>query len=178
MESALIGLVGVLIGALLSEHFRRRNRVEVYSHKIFERRLEVYEGLMALVQQAYTIAVDVMENSKRTPEERHTLIAEAVHLVADYTDNNALFIDGYVGSHATAMFMGAEDVQSISDDVERNVAISEFQSMYKSAKQMILEESGVHEINKHFKLVSRSNPESPIINRIKWLEKNNDPTRR
>ena len=33
MESALIGSVEVLIGILITEYFRKRNRIENYSHK-------------------------------------------------------------------------------------------------------------------------------------------------
>lgn len=172
MESALIGLLGVVIGALLGEYFRRRNRVEAYSQKIFERRLEVYEGLMKRVQQSYEIASEVLERPELTSEERHALVSAAVHAVAEYTDDNALFIDEYVCVHTVAMTMGVEDISSIEDPLEREAATSRFREEYKTAKQMILEESGIHQINKHFKLVSRANPESPIIQRLKELKKN------
>jgi hypothetical protein len=171
MEAALIGLVGVLIGAFLGEYFRRRNRIEVYSQKIFERRLEVYEKFIQLLQHAYTIANRVMDDEALTADERHELISHAILPIAKYCDENVLYIDGYVGAHVAAIFMGAEDVQSISDDTERESAKSDFRSNYKSAKEMILKESGVQEINKHFRLVSRSEPDSPIIRRIKELER-------
>lgn len=172
MEAALIGLVGVLIGALIGEYFRRRNLVDAYAQKIFERRLEVYEGLMKLVQHAYTVASEVLETPKLTAKQRLDAISGAIHPIAQYTDENALFIDSYVAAHATAMVMGVEDIPSIADEHERKKAIAEFRSMYKAAKKMILEESGIAQINRHLKLVSRSNPDSPIISRIKELERN------
>ena len=170
MDSALIGLLGVLIGLLIGEYFRRKNRVEIYSHKIFERRLEVYEEFMQLIQEAYSIANEVMGNPMLTAEQRHQLISQAISPIAAYADSHTLYIDGYVGAHATAMFMGAEDIQAICDTAKREAEIKEFRSLYVTAKEMILEESGIKEINKHFKLVSGSNPKSPIINRIKELE--------
>src|SRR2546423_653818 len=43
--TSLIGLIGVLIGLFINEYFRRRNRVELYSKEIFQKRLSVYEKL-------------------------------------------------------------------------------------------------------------------------------------
>lgn len=171
MQSALIALAGVLLGALLGEYFRRRNRIEIYSQKIFERRLEVYEGLMALVQDAYTTASHVIENNQLSQDERQALISSAIHSIADYTDANTLFVDSYVSAHATAMVMGVEDIPDISDKVERASEIARFRSDYVLAKKMILEESGIQQINEHFKLVSQSKPNSPVIRRIKELER-------
>lgn len=172
MEPALIGLIGVLIGALLAEHFRRRNLIDAYSQKIFERRLEIYEGLMALVQNAYTVASGVIENVNLTPEERHEAISEAILAIAGYTDENALYIDTHVAANSIAMAMGVEDIQDIEGDTEREAEIAVFRMNYKAAKQMILEESGIHQINQHLKLISKSKPNSPVIQRIKELEKN------
>jgi hypothetical protein len=170
MEPALIGLIEVLAGALLAEYFRRRNRVDAYAQKSFERRLEVYEGLMKRVQHAYTVANDVLDDAKLTPKQRLGAVSEAIHLIAEYTDDNALFIDSYVAAHATAMTMGVEDIPAIDDGKERNEAIARFRAMYKAAKQMILDESGIAQINRHLKIVSRSKPDSPAIRRIKKLE--------
>jgi hypothetical protein len=70
--------------------------------------------------------------------------------------------------------MGSEDVQSISDPVEQAAAVAEFRASYKSTRQMLVKESGVHEVNKHFRLISHSQPDSPIIGRIKELERDHE----
>jgi hypothetical protein len=98
MEAALVGLAGVLLGAFLGEYFRRRNRIEIYSQKVFERRLEVYEELMKLVQAAYKAADEVMTNSELTEGERHSLMSATILPIAEYADHNALYIDSYVGA--------------------------------------------------------------------------------
>ncbi len=171
MEAALIGLVGVLIGALLSQVFHRQNRVETYSHKVFERRLEVYESLMALLQSGYEIASEVMENEQLSNEERHALISEAIMPISTFVDEHGLYIDKYVAAHMTSAFMGAEDVLIAADEKERKELVSAIRSSYKTAKEIVLTESGAEEINKHFRSISRSKPTSPIIERIKHLEK-------
>lgn len=171
MEAALIGLVGVLIGALLPQAFHRHNRVETYSRKVFERRLEVYEYLMALLQSGYEIASEVMENEKLSNEERYTLISSAIIPIATYTDEHGLYIDKYVAAHMTSAFMGAEDVLAEVDKKKRETLADAVRSSYKTAKEIVLTESGVEEINKHFRSISRSKPTSPVIERIKELEK-------
>lgn len=70
MESALIALAGVLIGILCNEHFRRRNRIEFYSQKIFDKRLSVYENLFVMLQDGYEIVCDVMEDEDLSEYER------------------------------------------------------------------------------------------------------------
>ncbi|UXH79994.1 hypothetical protein [Roseateles amylovorans] len=171
MDTALIGLVGVLIGALLAEHFRRRNLIDAYSQKIFERRLEIYEGLMALVQSGHAVASDVMSSESLTKEERHAAISEAILAIAEYTDENALYIDSEVAANSVAMLMGAEGIQDIEDETERAAEIAVLHRSYKTAKHIILEESGIRQINKHLKIVSKSKPDSPVIRRIRELER-------
>jgi hypothetical protein len=51
MEEALIGLLGVLVGLFVNEHFRKTNRIENYSSTVFEKRLKIYEELMAIVDK-------------------------------------------------------------------------------------------------------------------------------
>lgn len=46
METALVGFVGLLIGMFITEHFRKRSKIEQFSRPIFEKRLSVYEKLM------------------------------------------------------------------------------------------------------------------------------------
>ncbi|MGL6495475.1 hypothetical protein ACSZNT_11130 [Aeromonas veronii] len=171
MEAALIGLVGVLVGALLSQVFHRQNRVETYSHKVFERRLEVYESLMTLLQSGYEIANEVMENELLSTEERHALISQAIMPIASFVDKHGLYIDNYVAAHMTSTFMGAEDVLAETDETERKKLKSIIRLSYKTAKEIVLTESGAEEINKHFRCISRSKPTSPVIERVKCLEK-------
>jgi len=63
MESAIVGCLGLLLGVVLGEFFRRRRRIEVYAQKVFEKRLEIHEELHALMRAAYVVAVEVMERT-------------------------------------------------------------------------------------------------------------------
>jgi hypothetical protein len=171
METALVGLLGLLVGALLAEYFRRNNRIEAYSQKIFERRLEIYEELMKRVQEAYSVGCEILGGPKLTKAQRHAAISTAIHNIAGYVDENALYVDKYIAADCTAMLMGVEEIPDIADGTEREEAIHHFRKHYGAAKQNILEESGIRQINEHFKLVSRPRVDSPLISRIKELEK-------
>lgn len=172
MEKALVALVGVLIGILLNEHFRKKSRIETYSQRIFDKRLEVYEGLMVLIQESYNVANEVIENSELSKEDRHAIISGTIAPIAKYTDDNALYLDSYIGAQATALLMGVEDIQDIEDSLEKEAEISRFRADYKATKEIIIADSGVAEVNKHFKAISKSNPNTPIIEYIKKQEKN------
>jgi len=126
---------------------------------------------MALLQSGYGIACEVMENDKLSREERHELISEAIMPIASFVDKHGLYIDKYVAAHMTSAFMGAEDVLDEPDKNERESLVNVIRSSYKTAKEIVLAESGAEEINKHFRSISRSKPTSPVIDRIKYLEK-------
>ena len=120
--TSLIGLFGVVAGVALNEVIRRSRRVETFTPKIFEKRLAKYEELMALLQAGYEVASDVMENPEHSVEDRHDLISGAVLSMARFTDQEELYIDAELAAHCVAVFMGAEDVMSIEDGVERETA--------------------------------------------------------
>jgi hypothetical protein len=65
--------------------------------------------------------------------------------------------------------MGAEDVLSIPDPQQRELAEQEVRNMYVEAKRMIREESGVREIEKLFRRIHKPRLASPVIDRIRYL---------
>jgi len=170
MWTALIGIFGVLLGAGLNELLRRNRRIEAYTMRVFDKRLEKYEELMALLQAALEVASDVMENPEYTPEQRHELISDAILQIAQFTDDNELYIDPELASHCVATFMDAEDIPSIKDAREREERRKAMRDMYVNAKRMIREDSGIAEIDKLFKTMTKPRLSSPIIERIRYLK--------
>jgi hypothetical protein len=170
MWTALIGIFGVLLGAGLNELLRRNRRIESYTGRIFDKRLEKYEELMALLQTASEIATDVMENTEYTPEQRHELISAVILPIAQFTDDNELYIDPDLAPHCVATFMGAEDVLDHKDPKEREARRQDIRDMYANARRMIREDSGIAEIDKLFKKITKPRLSSPIIERIRYLK--------
>lgn len=163
MEQALIGFVGLLMGMLLNEYFRRRNRVEVYSSKVFEKRLEVYEGLMATIRKAEAEINEVLDNESIPPTERHERAFEAGLRVAEYTDQHSLYLNDEIAVHCVAAFVGVGDILDMSKGKECEKHIGSFRGMIGDAKNMIRAESGMSAIDQTFRTVTKAKHSSPII---------------
>lgn len=178
MWTALIGIFGVLLGAILNELLRRNRRIEAYTVRVFDKRLDKYEELMAHLQAASEIATDVMENPEYTQEQRHELISAAIWPIAQFTSDNELYIDPELALHCFATFMGAEDIQSLKDPQEQEERSQEIRDMYVNAKRMIREDSGIAEIDKLFKTMTKPRLSSPIIERMRYLKAHPEEIRR
>lgn len=176
--TAIIAVFGVILGAGLNELLRRNRRIEAYASPVFEKRLQKYEELMALLHDASSVAHDVMQNPEYTPEQRHALISAAILPIAEFTDNNELYIEPDLGAYCTATFMGAEDIQEIQDPHERDKQAQNIRNMYMDAKRMIREDSGISEIEKLFKGMTKPKLSSPIIQRIRYLREHPEEIQR
>lgn len=163
MEKALIGLIGVLIGIILNEMIRRRNRIENYAVNLFERRLEIYEGLYERVSSCSAVASDVIENSEYTEEMRRDIVSESIHSIAGYCDKYDMYINEELAVHCTPLLMGVEDIYSIENDDEKKDAIKRFNEDLRNAKKMIRKEAGIEDIERLFSSITRPKHSSPII---------------
>lgn len=175
--TGVIGIGGVLVGLIANELLRRTRRIEAYTARVFDVRLAKYEELMGLLHAASEVASDVMENSDYSAEERHGLISAAIFLIAEFSDKNELYIDSDLAAHCVATFMGAEDIRDIENVDEQNEAKDVIRDMYKLARQMIREASGVAEIDKLFKKITKPNLSGPIIERIRYLREHPEEVR-
>lgn len=171
MESALIGLVGLLIGIVLNEYLRRRHRIEQYSVRIFDKRLEIYEGLMSKVSEASSLMDDIIENSELNDEERRAIAFEAGLNVMEYTDKNDMYLNNEIVLHCGGPFIGALDIFDMSKGEEKSNQIKEFKKGIKITCDMIKKESGIEELNKLFKSITKARHGSPIIDYYRLLKK-------
>lgn len=167
--SGIFGICGVLVGVFGNELLRQKRRIESYSTHVFEIRLTKYEELTALMLAAYHIASEVMDNCQYSIDERHALISSAIFPIAEFTDKNDLYLNSDISAHCIATFMGAEDVCGIQDANEKERAKQDIRNMYKSARQMIREDSGVAEIEKLFQKITKPKLSGPVIERIRYL---------
>lgn len=166
----IAGILGVIVGALLNETIRRRNRRELYAPKIFEKRLAAYEALLAAIQQGSHIATNVMDNDDLSKEQRHDLISAAVHEVADVTETHKLYLDEELTVHCMALFMGVEEIHDAAE-ADRQAMRDHYYGMRKEAIRMITEDSGVSEINRLFKSVNKPKIRGELIEYFRDLKK-------
>lgn len=163
METALIGLLGVLVGVLLNELLRRNNRIEGYATRVFDKRLEVYEGLYERVSASADVATDVVENPDYSSEQRHALVSAAIHEVAGWCDRHDMYINEELTVHCVPLLMGIEEVHDIDDNNEKQERMSRFRDDLRIAKKMIRKEAGIADIERLFASITKPKRSSPII---------------
>ncbi len=173
----LIGMLGVVIGTVLNEYLRRGRRVEEYSADIFKKRLETYETLMSLIHDGSGLATDAIEDPNLSPEERHELVSTAIGPIAQFVDRNALYIDEELGAHCVALFMGTEDIHDASE-TEKQQLLEDYYKMRQETYRMISEDSGLAQLNKLFRSINRPKITSPVIERIRYLRRERQKTKK
>jgi hypothetical protein len=177
METALIGFFGIVFGILLNEYFRRKNRIEDYSSQLFEKRIKVYEGLMARIHNSSHVISDLFDDEETPEEIKIHLAFEEGLKVAGYADKYQLYLNEDISVHCGAAFVGVGDIFEIDDEEERKNRIDSFYTDIREAKLMIKKESGIEEINKLFQTMTKTNHKSPIIeyyHKLKDKQKNNN----
>jgi hypothetical protein len=171
MESALIGLLGVLIGILINENLRRYRRIEGYADSVFKRRLEIYEELYAKIEHACPVVSDVFENSEYSCEQRQAIVSELLFEIAEFTDAHSLYLSGDVKVHCCVMLVGIEDYADIADPVAREKQIALFWKQYREAKEMIRAASGFQQFDKLFGQITKPKYQSAIADYTRQRKK-------
>lgn len=163
METALVGLLGIVIGIFLNEIIRRRSRIESFAVQVFQRRLAVYEELYALVDRAQGFANKLFEDTDLDNKQRHAIWSAIVLEVAHFADANGLYLAEDVMLHCMMMLMGIEEIPELEDEKTRSAAKREFALNVKAAREMIAQESGMTEVNKLLRKIARPTHESDLV---------------
>lgn len=171
MIVALIGMIGLLLGILLGEYFRRSSRIELCSKEIFQKRLQIYEELYRKIGEATRIADDIIENPKYSKDERKELLSEVIFDLAEYTDENSLYINDDVAVHCIATWMGVENIYYIKDSKEKQKELEKFRNNCSKITSIIRKETGLERIEKLFRAVSKPKYRSDIINYYRDVKK-------
>ena len=161
--AALIALAGVILGIFINEFFRRKNRVELFSKEVFQKRLSVYEELYEKMNKSSSISTEVIENSIYTKDERHEIWSAVVMEVAEFTDSNELYLNENIVVHCLASLMGVEDIYYIENPEEKKERLENLGESLVNAKKMIKAETGLEVLDKLFGSISKAKHESDII---------------
>jgi hypothetical protein len=163
METALVGLLGVIVGVLINEILRRKSRIESYASRVFDKRLEIYEGLYERVAACSEIANNVTRNKDYSFEERLIAVSDGVHSIVEWCDIYNMYLNDEIVVHCCPLLMGMENVYDLEDETEKKIALERFYKNLRNAKEMIRKESGVEDINKLFSKITKAKHSSPII---------------
>jgi len=163
MQSALIALLSAILVVSVTEFFRRRSRIEHYAAPIFEKRLAIYGELFRRVQKASIVGERILGNPSLTHEQRRELVWEAVLEIADFCDEQAMYIREEIAVHCIALLMGVEDIAEHPDHSQRALRTDRFRNDVRLTRRIIREESGLSEIDALFRSITAKRPSSPII---------------
>jgi len=163
MQTALIAFLGVIVGALLTEYFRVKNRIELFSSKVFDKRLATYEELYKKLTDSLDIAKDVIENPNYTKEERTEIWNTFVLSIASYNDEHSLYLNEDISVHCLALFFDVDEIHYIKNPEKKKKEIDQFYKSIRDAKEMIRKETGLHELDKYFRTIIKFKPTSEII---------------
>jgi len=169
MTQALIGVLGVLVGIFVNELLRRNRRIEDYSAKIFEKRLQVYEELYSKLHECYDASDEALQGDY-TAEERHEIMASRVFPLLEFMDRNSLYLNDEITVHCGGMWMSVDEIPAIKDGEERAAQTKSFLRDFTDAKEMIEEESGLRQINKLFRSISKPKYSSRLIDHYRELQ--------
>ena len=163
---ALLGFAGLLIGVLGSEYFRRRSRIEGYSKEIFLKRLEVYEVLYEKLNDADDLASE-FEKEDIGENDVQNLVALTHALVLDtaqFGDRNGLYINEeiFVQCMGTLMLIPSEGTPEELQTF-RNEEAKSFRESSHATKQMIKEETGLGELERLFRGITRAKHDSEYL---------------
>ena len=167
MEGALIGLVGLLVGILINEYFRRNSRVEKYSSAVFEKRLKVYEGLMKEIQLASSTISQLLDDGNLSSKEKIDAAFQAGLKVAEYTDEHQFYLNEEITVHCGMVFVATSDIFDVSNS---EVALKDFRAGVKESYRLIRAESGIEELDGLFRKITKSSPSSRLIEGYKEIK--------
>ncbi|MFA4987570.1 MAG: hypothetical protein WC712_13390 [Candidatus Brocadiia bacterium] len=169
MESALIGILGVLLGILLNEAIRRNRRIEDFGMRVFDKRLKIYEELYSKINKAVEVANVVVEEVGHTKEQRHGMMSEVILDLAGFCDEHAMYLNDEIALHSTGSFVGAEDIFELKPAAKKH-ALERFREDVKLAKEMIRKESGIVDIERHFTSITQAKHSSRLIEYYRELK--------
>lgn len=156
MESGIIGLLGVILGIVITELLRRRRRVELLLSKAFEKRLNVYDELFGKLNECTLVAYDVMDNPEYSKDERSDLWSTVVLDVAQFCDAKKLYLNEDITIHCMMTMIGVEDIYYIEDKKHKEKEKAKFSREINEAKEMIKKETGLAELDNLFRSITKA----------------------
>lgn len=159
MLEFLIGIGGIVIGILFNELIRRMNRIEELNKQIFNKRMDEYIALHALMNKQYSLLGEMIESLEDySQDERNKMSSILIFPIAQFNDRS-FFISEELAVQTTSLFMGVEDVE-IKELSEYEKKIGQ---AFKNTMQMIKNESGVARVNEKYKRMFNYHHKSDIL---------------
>jgi len=162
--SIIIGPVGVIIGIIINEKFRQKEKKLIFSEKYLSRKVEINEQLYHFLREAQNDWADIIKNKNPTNKnDINDLYSYIVLKIANFIDENNLYVNNIISSHI--MFILAEfmDYPEMSEK-DKKAYIAETNLSWHKIFNAIREDLGFDRIDKELKDLS------PIEGELKSME--------
>lgn len=170
LSSSLIALTGVIIGILITEYYRRKNRESLYSKTIFSKKLEIYESLNEKMYNASELVAEIDENKELTKEEKERIWDETALDILAFTEKNDLYVNEDIAVHCMITLAGMKGIQDLSEE-DRKEQIIRFYDGIRAAKNLIREDTGLKRLDDFFNKINKPSLESNYIKAYKDIKK-------
>jgi len=174
---ALIGIVGVVIGIVLNEYYRRKDRETLFAEGIFKKKLNLYENLHNIMMEAYSVADEMLSDKKMTKTQRKKQWSGIIFPIAEFLDEHELYINDEISSHCIISLIGVDDIP----DMEEKGKKAELEKLNQSKKDLtnlIKEESGLRRLDSFFGKINKPRIKSDYIDMMKDVIKKGKNTKK
>ena len=168
--SILIGPIGIVLGIVINEHFRKKSQESIYGEEIFKKRFAIYETLYEKVQNAYEVGDKLLSETKSSREERLQKWAPFVLDLAAFLDKNRLYINENISAHVAVSMVGVEDVAEMEGRKLKKTK-DDYLRSWKQTEDLIKEDSGLKRLEEFFGKINKPNLTSDWIEYMEKLKK-------
>lgn len=174
--------LSALGGVWLSSYLGSKNRNENFIAKeIMLKKLERYERLFSLMRSADEEVSSLFDLARKAKTKVElTKIPDTVFpaglAIAQYTDDQRLYLDQDVAMHITATFLGPSDVYELDPESKgyaKKIKESEthYREQYNQGVELIADYAGFNRLEKTYKKINKPTATSPIIDYANEIRK-------
>jgi hypothetical protein len=145
MEKPLIGLLGVLVGLLATEQFRRRARIEAYASALFKKRFAAHDALYKKVNAIHDLGASLVNDTVQPLADRMASWDSATTDLFNFMIDNELYISTDILVHASATFANIRSILSATDTSTQKVLAEHYDRNYQQLRRLIRLDSGAQE---------------------------------
>ncbi len=158
--AGFFGILGTLTGIFVTEYFKRKDRVSLYSDTIFKKKLDIYDKLYLKLQDVYKTADTLLADQTMSIKEKHEIWQPKSLEIGEYLDTYSLYINDDIAAHCMGALIAVDDYLDM-DPKERD--LKQYYEDRQASYKLIKEDSGIGRINNFFNMVNKPKLESDII---------------
>lgn len=151
VEIILVGLLGVLLGFLLSDYIKRKARIEEHYDNFFKKRLNTYQNLGKKISTASTTINQLESVTDMTIDVKKARAFHVSSIVLEFVDDHALYLNDEIVEQCKSTFQGVSEmyIEEFYDDL-----LVSFDKQINNIKCMIRNDLLTSDVDKLFTMAN------------------------